>query len=237
MICSKCKNDKELTDFYKNKANKSGYDYYCKDCRRSPEVRKLANKANSTYRNKNKDNLEWRAQQNKTANKSYHKHKDKCLKRMSDYRTSGKRKKTRGSKDKEIWRRCAKERLKNPINRLHNAMRCGIRNTLQKNNLDKEGTKWLDCVDYSKEDLITHLESQFEEGMTWNNFGRYGWSIDHIIPISVFDIKDVQDISFKKCWALENLRPMWHVDNISKNATITEEAIILAKKLEVELQR
>jgi hypothetical protein len=66
------------------------------------------------------------------------------------------------------------------------------------------------------QDLIKHLESQFQERMSWNNYGKEGWSVDHKTPDSWFDYKDINDESFKKCWDLNNLQPLWVKDNCSK---------------------
>lgn len=67
---------------------------------------------------------------------------------------------------------------------------------------------------YSVEELRTHLESQFEPGMTWDD--RDAWHIDHVKPVSAFiaeGIKDPQVIN-----ALSNLRPLWAKDNLAKGA-------------------
>ena len=34
MKCSKCKQDKQETQFYKNKSRFNGLDFYCKECRK-----------------------------------------------------------------------------------------------------------------------------------------------------------------------------------------------------------
>jgi hypothetical protein len=80
----------------------------------------------------------------------------------------------------------------------------------------KGGRKWEDLIGYSIQDLMSHLESKFKDGMSWNNYGKHGWSIDHIIPVSVFNFNSVNDMDFHRCWALSNLQPMWHPDNIRK---------------------
>ncbi len=68
---------------------------------------------------------------------------------------------------------------------------------------------------YSPEDLMYHLEVRFEPGMTWENYGS--WHVDHKKPCALFDLTD-QD-QFGKCWALDNLQPLWAADNIKKGAT------------------
>ncbi len=69
-------------------------------------------------------------------------------------------------------------------------------------------------LDYSYDELRSHLERQFLTGMTWDNYGE--WHVDHIRPISSFDIKSAGDEDFNVCWSLSNLRPLWATDNQSK---------------------
>jgi len=68
---------------------------------------------------------------------------------------------------------------------------------------------------YSTDDLIKHLEKQFKEGMTLENYGKV-WHIDHIKPDSWFNYTSKEDEEFKKCWALENLQPLFVKDNLKK---------------------
>jgi hypothetical protein len=75
--------------------------------------------------------------------------------------------------------------------------------------------KWREILGYTWEELKEHLESQFKDGMTWENYDE--WHIDHIVPKSWFNIEDVHDSALKECWALENLQPLWAYENISKN--------------------
>ena len=70
-------------------------------------------------------------------------------------------------------------------------------------------------LDYSVDDLKLHLESLFQPGMSWDNYGE--WHIDHIVPDSWFEYNSYQDSSFKECWALANLQPLWAKDNLKKS--------------------
>lgn len=79
----------------------------------------------------------------------------------------------------------------------------------------KADRHWEDLVGYSLKELREHLESQFDENMTWDNIGNY-WEIDHIIPKSQFQYKTEQDIEFKICWSLLNLRPLEKIANKSR---------------------
>lgn len=67
---------------------------------------------------------------------------------------------------------------------------------------------------YSMSELRTHLEAQFTDGMSWDAFMRGEIHIDHIIPQAFFDMSD--DVQWRECWSLANLRPMWGPDNIAK---------------------
>jgi hypothetical protein len=66
--------------------------------------------------------------------------------------------------------------------------------------------------------LIIHLESQFKDTMSWDNYGE--WHVDHKLPITSFNIEEMRDKEFMKCWALENLQPMWGEENIRKSNKI-----------------
>ncbi len=70
----------------------------------------------------------------------------------------------------------------------------------------------------TKDELKQHLESQFKDGMTWNNYGLYGWHVDHIIPCSAFDLTDPEQQ--KECFNYNNLQPLWAEENLRKNDKI-----------------
>ena len=84
---------------------------------------------------------------------------------------------------------------------------------------DKAGRSWKTMVPYSWEELKSHLESQFQPGMTWDNHGE--WHIDHIRPRASFNYTTPECPEFKECWALSNLQPLWAADNIRKGAKLT----------------
>jgi hypothetical protein len=104
-----------------------------------------------------------------------------------------------------------------PIYKLIANFRTAIYQVLKENNLQKNG-HYFEILGYSPEELITHLEKKFVGEMSWENYGT--WHVDHIRPIVSFEINEINDEEFVKCWSLENLQPMWGEDNIRKGGTI-----------------
>ena len=72
-------------------------------------------------------------------------------------------------------------------------------------------TSFLGC---SLDELRDHLERQFQDGMTWENWGRQGWHIDHIKPLLHFDLED--EAQLRLACHYTNLQPLWWRDNIVK---------------------
>lgn len=64
----------------------------------------------------------------------------------------------------------------------------------------------------SIEELKKHLEFQFKEGMSWDNYGE--WHIDHIKPLANYDLTD-RKILLELC-NYKNLQPLWSEENLSK---------------------
>jgi len=79
----------------------------------------------------------------------------------------------------------------------------------------KKAGKTMDLTGCSKEELCTHLESLFGEGMTWENYGK--WHIDHIRPCSSFNLENPEEQRI--CFHWKNLQPLWAEDNIKKSDT------------------
>ena len=104
--------------------------------------------------------------------------------------------------------------------RINDIISSAIRLSLRKRGTKKNRQKWETLVGYNVCDLIKHLESLFRDGMSWDNYGE--WHIDHIIPISRFNYKSYKDIDIRRCWALNNLQPLWAIDNLKKSDNIKE---------------
>lgn len=86
----------------------------------------------------------------------------------------------------------------------------------------KAGRPWESLVGYTVDDLMAHLERLFAPGMSWDNYGRAGWSIDHIVPRVAFSYSSPDDPDFARCWSLDNLQPLWAEDNRRKCDTLPD---------------
>jgi hypothetical protein len=107
-----------------------------------------------------------------------------------------------------------------PLYKLISNFRTAIYTVLKENNITKFG-HYFDILQYTPEELIIHLENQFKGDMTWENYGV--WHVDHKLPITSFNIQEIGDEEFMKCWCLDNLQPMWGEENIRKSNKILED--------------
>ncbi len=73
---------------------------------------------------------------------------------------------------------------------------------------------------YTPEELRLHLERHFLPGMTWDNYGRRGWHVDHKRPICSFPLGTPVSVIN----ALGNLQPLWWRDNMVKGSRVDAEA-------------
>lgn len=111
-----------------------------------------------------------------------------------------------------IRRRLYSKRRSDPICRLNGNMSGMIGYSLK----TKGGRSWESLVDFTLDELISHLESKFSSGMRWGNYGL--WHVDHIRPIASFNIMEAGDSEFRECWSLSNLQPLWADENRRKTS-------------------
>jgi hypothetical protein len=170
------------------------------------------------YRVENKDEI-------KEYNKEYYtENKKSILEYQKEYKIKNpeKRKETikkSAIKNKNKIKEYRKEYEEIPINLLKSRTRHLIRMSFSNKGIKKD-TKTEEIIGCSWKEWHDWIESQFTEGMTWNNYGgKEGWSIDHYIPLIYGKTKK----QIKKLNNYKNLRPMWLNENISKNDNLPED--------------
>lgn len=112
---------------------------------------------------------------------------------------------------REVWREMKRRQRRDPRRRFAMAVRTAVNNSLKER---RKSSSTYAALGYTKEELARHLERQFVRGMTWENYGD--WHVDHIVPLSSFDIDGTNCKDFRAAWALGNLRPLWATENILK---------------------
>ena len=106
------------------------------------------------------------------------------------------------------------EKLKDNIDyRILSSLRSRVWTVLKKQKKSNSTIKLTGCT---IEFLRSHIESKFEDGMNWNNYGV--WHIDHIIPCASFNLSDPEQQ--KICFHYTNLQPMWGEKNIQKGSRL-----------------
>jgi len=106
-----------------------------------------------------------------------------------------------------------KRRLSDPLFKLKTNLRNLIKNSLQKQGYTKK-SKTYDIVGISYDEFREYIESQFTDGMCWDNYGE--WHLDHIIPICS---ADSESSAIDLCY-YKNFQPLWAVDNQTKSGKI-----------------
>lgn len=199
--CKKCGEEKFLECFRIDR-NKYGRRASCRTCEYKSDKRRLLNPENERRRY-----LQWRTLHVEHARELYREWFAENTERRRLYNLEWHKKNP--GKHSEY----NKKRRSIPKGRLNASISISICNSLHGN---KNGRHWEDLVGYTLEKLKSHLEKQFSSGMNWDNYGVKGWTIDHKIPIKAFHFETSYDFDFKRCWAINNLRPMWHIENIKK---------------------
>jgi len=109
-----------------------------------------------------------------------------------------------------------KRELVDPHFKLANRLRSRLRSALKGKAKTGSAVENLGCT---LEELRLHLEIDFQEGMTWENWGRWGWHIDHKVPLASFDLSDstqlLQAVHFT------NLQPLWAHQNLRKKDSVS----------------
>ena len=196
--CYKCKMELPTGMFWKDKGRKDGLQPCCKACcalYREPHKEQKAARA-KLYREDHKE-------EEAVSSKRYYKtHKEEKAAYSKVYNEANR---------KGLNARLKQRRLTDPQFKLAKNLRCRFRMALKGNFKAGSAVRDLGC---SLEAFRLYLESHFQPGMTWENYGFYGWHLDHIRPLSSFDLTDREQ--FLIACHYTNYQPLWAKDNLSK---------------------
>lgn len=228
-ICSKCKIEKEVCEFYKNPKKENEFRNTCKICMNKNSKRYYQNNIESERERIRKYSKEYYLNNKITENIRFKNYRNNNLEKVKEIQRLSKKKEREKNPEKFInltreWRKNnpgynvtynKNRRQIDPLFKLKLTIRSRIRTFLNIKNIIKKN-KTFDIVGCPPIFLKEHLEKQFTDGMSWENHGLYGWHIDHIIPLS--SAKTEEEI-YKLCH-YTNLQPLWAEDNLKKNGKI-----------------
>lgn len=169
-ICTKCNQEKPLTEYHKQKATKDGHRLYCKSCIKIIMAER------------------------------YIREKSTLISQVKDWQTQNQEK-------RKSYQRKYQQK---PIQRIKRSLRKRIKEILGYK--DFSMSLALGCT---PKFLRQYLESKFQLGMTWNNYGE--WHIDHIKPLASFNLQDKEQRKLANHYT--NLQPLWAADNMKKGDT------------------
>lgn len=180
-------------------------------------------KNNKKYKTENKEKIRAYNKKYKSANpysketrKKYYERVVKQKRRIENLTPEQHEKKKAYARE---WRKKdhAKRYTTDPDYRCNKLVRNILERTLKCSMKNKEG-RTHDLLGYTAKEFRTHIERQFQTGMSWDNHGE--WHIDHIYPISKFIEEGITDPKIIN--ALSNLTPIWKTENLSKGAKVTQ---------------
>lgn len=223
-LCAKCKEEKPISEFY---IKKNGRPHsWCHSCRKKDKqewnvknkdhiveyklkTKEYRDKKDAEYRESHREELRLKSiiyneilREKRKHDRLKPENREKELERGRKWRTENKDRYNRYFHD-YYERFPIKKVARNLRHRLYKILK-GERSAVHLN----------DLTGCSLEFLKKHLESQFKEGMGWDNYGL--WHVDHIRPCESFNFRFAEQQ--RECFHWTNLQPLWGIENISKNA-------------------
>jgi hypothetical protein len=202
MKCKECELEKDISEFYK-KGHYKGiqrYSLLCKGCHKNKYL--VGNEeARKEYA------IRYRSMNNEKYKETRAKYRVKNKEKILEYtRRNSNAIKARTNE----WRR---NRIENDdLYKRSQAIRKAVSSGFRRMLKNKE-SRSIDILGCSNEFFISYIESKFTEGMSWDNYGYYGWHLDHIKPISLaIDYDDIVKLSH-----YTNFQPLWRKDNLDKS--------------------
>lgn len=224
--CPRCQLTKSSDCFTKLKTNKDGLSNYCKDCRKLNDKEQKLNASQThvivdetksktcTTCNLTKSFGEFRINRKSNDNLTH-----SCLQCLPKNNWTNEKQ----HESEKKYRMNNPDKMKEKYKKHGQNINCRIRSSLNhrisgalktSNNKKKNKTiEYLGCNIYF---LQKWIEFQFQENMTWENYGQ--WHFDHVKPCSSYNFSEKEQI--KECFCWKNMQPLWKIDNLKKSNKI-----------------
>lgn len=223
--CATCGEVKELSEDsfipYVRKNGEHSWKPHCWDCtriKRRAYGKKSYNKRTDEINKRRRENYKPNSRKLTPEQKMRKAEYSKLYRAKNKERLNAKHKEWRDNNREHTANYLKQRRDSDPTYRLRVYVPVAVRRGLQ----GCKSNPTFDALPYTPKQLREHLESQFEDWMTWDNWGqasheRRTWNIDHIHPQSLLPYDSFDDPNFHMCWALENLQPLETFENIYKS--------------------
>jgi hypothetical protein len=237
-ICTKCLLEKPLAEFYADKKGKNGLSYYCKDCAKLNSIKRRLEKpeeckaACKKHYDEHKEearisSAEWRKthkEEKRIRDKKYKdEHKEELKIKRQLYRAEhlevclANEAKRRRDHPERSWDYYKKRREADALFKL----KCNLRGLIYSSIVTRGGyskdTHTHEILGCSFEEFMVHIETQFVDGMTWDNYSE--WEYDHIYPLSLALDRD----HLIQLNHYTNFQPLWAEDNRKKGNKLPED--------------
>jgi|BioPla2DNA2_1021312.scaffolds.fasta_scaffold46761_2 hypothetical protein len=232
--CPKCGEVKPLCEFHKDKYKKDGHKSRCADCCRKDRVEwrkknleKALQQERECYR-RNKEKCLMRSKRWQEENmervrqldrERYERDREKRIRASCEW--SKKNREYVNERVRQWYERTKPQRLAYFAEKRKDPKYRAVYNLRRRLNFvlkgERKAGRFFEILGCDADELRTHIESQFTEGMSWDNYGE--WHIDHIKPCAMFDL--TKPDQQKKCFHYANLQPLWATDNLKKGCKVS----------------
>jgi hypothetical protein len=182
-----------------------------------PTRQEYLKKYRKEYYQKNKDKLlnqtkEWQEankEKIKESKKKYYEENKERIKKVRKNYTENNPEKLKEYNKKYTKRKRQEDityKLKGNLrNRLYHALKAQVAS---------KSFSTLTYIGCSLEEYKKYIESLWLPGMSWENWTTDGWHIDHIVPLTSFNLLDEEEL--QKAFHYTNTQPLWAEDNLRK---------------------
>ena len=200
--CKKCNIEKSLDNFNKKADCKLGLRPSCRECDRLYK---------KDYNSKNKEKNKQYALDNKEVIKEYKKqHAEKNKEAIRVY--------------KREWEQ--NKRATDLQFKIAQNLRTRLREAIKNKAKSGSAVSDLGC---SIDSLVDRMATFFDDNMTWENYGLSTWHIDHIVPLSHFDLENKEE--FKIASHYLNLVPRSAFSNLSKGDKLPDNYLEIIESI------